>query len=165
VPFIESSSILTTNKTNICCYDEQRLFILESICDRWSLRCYLISDVLSLRMFYHVIITNKPMLSSFDKCHLPSHNNCSTLVCLHCWLATEMFLFCGWLFNGWAIFVSLLSYPELTSILHMGLFRGLAVACWTTDHYHPCSNLGLGISEGCFIFDFDSLPLEVARPI
>jgi len=20
--------------------------------------------------------------------------------------------------------------------------RDLAVACWTTDHYHPCSNLG-----------------------
>ena len=41
----------------------------------------------------------------------------------------------------------------------------LAVACWTTDHYHPCSNLGVGISEGCFVFDFASLPLEVARPI
>ena len=25
-----------------------------------------------------------------------------------------------------------------------GRFRGLAVACWTTDHYHPCSNLGVG---------------------
>ena len=39
-----------------------------------------------------------------------------------------------------------------------GRLRGLAVACWTTDHYHPCSNLGVGISEGCFIFDFASLP-------
>ena len=29
----------------------------------------------------------------------------------------------------------------------------LLVACWTTDHYRPCSNLGVGISEGCFIFD------------
>ena len=29
--------------------------------------------------------------------------------------------------------------------------RGLAVACWITDHYHPCSILGVGISEGCFI--------------
>ncbi|KAK2147741.1 hypothetical protein LSH36_538g01023 [Paralvinella palmiformis] len=29
----------------------------------------------------------------------------------------------------------------------------------------PCSNLGMGISEGCFVFDFTSLPLEVARPI
>jgi len=27
------------------------------------------------------------------------------------------------------------------------------------------SNLGVGISEGCFIFDFASLRLEVARPI
>ena len=30
--------------------------------------------------------------------------------------------------------------------------RGLAVACWTTDHYHLCLNLGVGISEGRFIF-------------
>jgi hypothetical protein len=30
----------------------------------------------------------------------------------------------------------------------------LAVACWTTDRYHPGSNLGVGISEGRFIFDF-----------
>ena len=44
-------------------------------------------------------------------------------------------------------------------------FRGLAVACWTTYQYHPCSNLGVDISEGCFIFDFASLPLDVARPI
>ena len=43
---------------------------------------------------------------------------------------------------------------------------GLPVACGNTDHYHPCSNLGVGISEGCFIFDFASLlPLKVARPI
>jgi len=47
----------------------------------------------------------------------------------------------------------------------IGRLHGLAVACWTTDHYHLCSNLGVGISEGCFIFDFASLPLEVARPI
>ena len=46
-----------------------------------------------------------------------------------------------------------------------GRLRGLAVACWTTDHYDACSNLGVGISDGCFIFDFASLPLEVARPI
>ena len=36
---------------------------------------------------------------------------------------------------------------------------------WITDHYHFSSNLGVGISEGCFIFDFASLHLEVARPI
>jgi len=47
---------------------------------------------------------------------------------------------------------------------YLGL-RGLAVACCTTDYYHPCSNLGVGISEGCFIFDFASLRLEVVRPI
>ena len=34
----------------------------------------------------------------------------------------------------------------------LGRLRGLAVACCTTDHYHPCSNLRVGISEGCFIF-------------
>jgi len=45
-----------------------------------------------------------------------------------------------------------------------GGLRGLVVACWT-DHYHPCSNLGVGISEGCFIFDFASLLLEITRPI
>ena len=33
------------------------------------------------------------------------------------------------------------------------------------DHYHPCSNPGVGISDGCFVFHFVSLPLEVARPI
>ena len=36
----------------------------------------------------------------------------------------------------------------------MGRLRGLAVACWTTDHYHPCSNPGVAISEGCFVFHF-----------
>ena len=48
---------------------------------------------------------------------------------------------------------------------NMGRLRDLAVACWTTDHYYPGLNLGVGISEGCFIFDFASLALEVARPI
>ena len=49
--------------------------------------------------------------------------------------------------------------------LLLGRVHGLAVACWTTDHYHPCSNPGVGISEGCLVFHFVSLPLEVARPI
>ena len=35
-----------------------------------------------------------------------------------------------------------------------------------TDVYHPCSNLGVGISElGYFIFNFASLPLKVVQPI
>jgi len=34
----------------------------------------------------------------------------------------------------------------------------------TTDCYHPSSDLGVDISEGCFIFDFAPLPLEVDRP-
>jgi len=46
-----------------------------------------------------------------------------------------------------------------------GCLHGLLVACWTTDHYHLCSNLGVGISEGCFIFDFTSLHLGVTWPI
>ena len=33
------------------------------------------------------------------------------------------------------------------------------------DHISLNSNLGMGISEGCFIFDFASLPLEVAWTI
>ena len=52
-----------------------------------------------------------------------------------------------------------------THTIRPGRLRGLAVACWTTCHYHPCSNLGVGIYEGCFIFTFASLPLDVARPI
>jgi len=52
-----------------------------------------------------------------------------------------------------------------SSIRIYGWLCGPAVACWITDHYHPCSNLGMGISEGCFILDFASLPLEVSRPI
>jgi len=35
--------------------------------------------------------------------------------------------------------------------------RGLAVACWITDHYHRCSNFGVGIYEGCFMFDTNYL--------
>jgi len=44
-------------------------------------------------------------------------------------------------------------------------FLGLAVVCWTTDHYHPCSKLGMGLTEDCFIFDFASSPSEVTEPI
>ena len=39
------------------------------------------------------------------------------------------------------------------------------LACWSTDHYHLCSNLRMGISEGCFISDFTLVPTEVAQPI
>ena len=46
-----------------------------------------------------------------------------------------------------------------------GGLQSLVVACWTTHHYHPCLNFGMGISEDCFIFDFTSLPLEVTGPI
>ena len=46
-----------------------------------------------------------------------------------------------------------------------GRLHGLTVVCWIIDHYHPSLNLGVGISEGCFIFDFASLLLGVTRPI
>ena len=46
-----------------------------------------------------------------------------------------------------------------------GPLIGLVIVCWTTYHYHRRSNLGVGISVGCFIVDFASLPLQVARPI
>ena len=55
---------------------------------------------------------------------------------------------------------------KMQSILCLsGQLCGLVVACWMTDHYHLCSNLSVGISESCIIFDFASLPLEVAHPI
>ena len=61
--------------------------------------------------------------------------------------------------------IDLLTRVVLYMHVLLGRLRGLAVACRTTDHCHPCSNLGVGISEGCFNFDFASLPLKVARPI
>ena len=63
------------------------------------------------------------------------------------------------------IVVSVRDTDVLLLLIAGGRLRGLAVACWTTDHYHPCSNPGVGISEGCFVFHFVSLPLEVGRPI
>ena len=49
------------------------------------------------------------------------------------------------------------------------IFSG--VPLWSSDSIldhrslPPCSNPGVGISEGCFVFHFVSLPLEVAWPI
>ena len=49
-------------------------------------------------------------------------------------------------------------FVPLEDLLHaqhqiqLGRLRGLAVACWITDHYQLCSNLSMGICEGCFIF-------------
>jgi len=40
-----------------------------------------------------------------------------------------------------------------------------ACSILATDHYHLSWNLGMGLSEGCFIFDFTSLALEVDWPI
>jgi len=46
----------------------------------------------------------------------------------------------------------------LSSYTTTGRLGGHGVAWWTTDHYHPCSKFGVGMSEGCFIFDFATLP-------
>ena len=66
----------------------------------------------------------------------------------------------GWMKNS-------LNYNVTDGIWTPGLgrLRGPAVACWTTDHYHPCSNLGVAISKSCFVFVFASLHLGVGRPI
>ena len=48
-----------------------------------------------------------------------------------------------------------------TTTTTIGRLHGLAVECWSTDHYHPCSNLGVGISEGCFIFHHHRLLLKL----
>ena len=48
--------------------------------------------------------------------------------------------------------------------MNTGAPPGLVVVYWTTDHYHLCSNLSMGISEDCFIFDFALLPLAFSLP-
>jgi len=58
-----------------------------------------------------------------------------------------------------------MQYLVMLLLVISGRLCSLAVLCRTTDHYHLCSNLGVGISEACFIFDFASLPLEVYRAI
>ena len=85
------------------------------------------------------------------------------------WVITMVFTVMGR--NLPTLLLSLLIYVvQINTLVHAsvlmkGRLRGLAVACWTTDHYHLCSNPGVGISEGCFVFHFVSLPLEGARPI
>jgi len=69
----------------------------------------------------------------------------------------DEFLLTGWIKLQWVI------YWFSSHTVCRGRLRGLTVARWITDHCHPGSNLGVGISEGCFIFDFDSLPLKVAQ--
>ena len=39
--------------------------------------------------------------------------------------------------------------------------NGTLVVCWITDYYHLSLNLGVAISERCFIFDFASLPQPI----
>ena len=59
----------------------------------------------------------------------------------------------------------ILTYILTLIHFHKGASVVLLVARWTTNHNHLSSNLSVDISEGCFIFDFASLPLEIARPI
>ena len=79
---------------------------------------------------------------------------------------TFTFVKYDWKFDDIAI---IYAYGNCKSITYSLTIRSisllLTVACWTTDHYHPSSILGVGISEGCFLFDFASLPLEVASPV
>ena len=92
-------------------------------------------------------------------CHFCSHlcHFCSHLCGIQgSWNSLLCIIFC----NG---FFSLVLFSYLKRFL--GRLRGLAVACWMTYHYYPGSNPSVGIFEGCFIIDFASLPLEVARPI
>jgi len=71
---------------------------------------------------------------------------------------------CSLKVSAWSMWIPS-SLTEASGMRLTGRLCGLAVACWIKDHYHPCSNPGVGISEGCFIFDFALLPLEVALPI
>ena len=54
----------------------------------------------------------------------------------------------------WPILVVVIIIIIIIIIIIKGRLHGLTVACWITDHYHPCSYLGVGISERCFIFEF-----------
>jgi len=55
----------------------------------------------------------------------------------------------------------------LSVYLSINIFE--SVPPWSSsrvlDHRSTCLNLDVGISEGCFIFDFTSLPLEIAGPM
>ena len=62
------------------------------------------------------------------------------------------------------ILVTCHTNPKLDMLSLPGYIYQL-LARWTTEHYYLSSNLGMGISEGCFIFYFASLPLEVAWAI
>ena len=80
-----------------------------------------------------------------------------------------------WLLSIWVLFIFLIQIyahpppviqppPILKQYKYIHChINSPTITCWTTDHYHPCSNPGVGISEGCFIFHFVSLHLEVAH--
>ena len=48
----------------------------------------------------------------------------------------------------WSIRSTIAPYKDACRLL--GRLRDLVVACSATDHYHPCSNLGVGIYERVF---------------
>jgi len=49
--------------------------------------------------------------------------------------------------NLYILNANILQLALIHTFVHQGVtlgrLRGLAVASWTTDHYHPCSNLGV----------------------
>ena len=51
------------------------------------------------------------------------------------------------------------------SFIRLGAPLWSSGTSWDYRSLPLCSNLGAGISEGCFVFDFASLPLEIAWPI
>ena len=61
----------------------------------------------------------------------------------------------------YSFFLSSINYIWLSSILT----QYKLIAMLITDYYHSNTNLGVGMSEGCFIFHFAILPLDVARHI
>ena len=85
----------------------------------------------------HVIVRRAP---AYTHTHTHTHGEREDRVCSHMFSLFHDTLFLG----DW------------------GRLRGIAVACWTTDHYDACSNFGVGISEGCFIFNFASLPISLS---
>ena len=58
-------------------------------------------------------------------------------------------------------------YSHHNDYAYYGIYRLQIklVARWITDNYHLGSNLVMGIYVVCFIFDFASIPLGVARSI
>ena len=78
--------------------------------------------------------------------HLSSHWITSTTYSLK----TVVFLSTGVHYSvaGWKILYDLIFICVVKLLKYLlGRLRGLALACWTTNRYHSCSNLGGGHQE------------------